>query len=155
MQKIDIENWKAVPGYEGKYQVSDLGNVRSLNYNRTGEVKVLKIRFNRRYLFVSLCINGEEKNFYVHKLVWISFNGEIPKGMQINHINENKFDNRLSNLEVVTPKQNLNHGTRNERAGKSISKALKGKMHSAETKAKMCASQKARRQREHCGNKIS
>ena len=69
---------------------------------------------------------GKIKRYYVHRIVWESVTGEpIPEGMQINHRNEIKTDNRFfENLELVTPKQNLNYGTRNNRAGKTISKAL-------------------------------
>lgn len=116
------ENYKAVPGYEGLYEVSDLGNVRSLKFSK---VKILKpIPSNRGYLFVELCNNGERKRFYVHRLVVTVFIGPIAPGLQINHLNEDKSDNRLENLEVVTPKQNVNYGTRNERIGKANSKQL-------------------------------
>lgn len=124
----EIECWKDIPGYEGKYQVSDLGNVRTLNYNHTGEVKVLKFLITRTgYCRVALYKNGKTRYFLVHRVVWFTFKGPIPKGLQINHLNEIKTDNRLENLEVCTPKHNTNYGTRGERAGKAISKALKGK----------------------------
>lgn len=174
---MNEEIWADIPQYEGKYQASDLGNVRSLNYRHTGEAKVMKPRLTRDgYLRVHLYKNGKGKCVNIHSLVVTAFKGPIPPGMQVNHINEDKCDNRLENLEVVTPKQNMNHGTRIERAVKAISKALKGKSLSAEhrakisaarkgrpsgmkgkklseeTKAKMRASQKARHQREKRGN---
>lgn len=144
MNKINInECWKPVVGFEGIYEVSDLGNVRSLNYNHTGKVKLLSPSINKGYYQVGLYKNGKQKHFSVHTLVITAFRGPIPAGMQVNHLNENKLDNRLSNLEVVTAKQNLNWGTRNERAGKAISKALKGNTNGNKelklTHAKSCA----------------
>jgi len=122
---MKIEYWKPVPGYEGLYWVSDLGNVKSLNYNHTGEEQILRPRKGTGgYLKVLLCKNGKKKNCYVHRLVWEAFNGPIPKGMQINHLNEDKTDNRLENLSLMTPKQNLNYGTRNVRAAKTKSKKV-------------------------------
>lgn len=122
------ENWLKIKGFE-EYEVSDLGRVRSLKF---GKVRVLKPgNRGKGYLAVVLCKNGEVMKFYVHTLVIATFKGPIPAGMQVNHRNEDKTDNRLSNLEVVTAKQNCNHGTRNERAGKAIAKALKGNVNAS------------------------
>lgn len=118
------ETWKAVVGYEGLYEVSDLGNVRSLNYYRSGKVKELKPAICRGYYHVQLCKDRKKKHYYVHKLVATSFIGPIPKGMVVNHLNENKLDNRLENLEICTVTQNNNHGTRNERISKAKSQQL-------------------------------
>lgn len=162
MQKIDNEVWKDIPGYEGLYEASDLGNVRSLNYNHTGKTKVMQPSLTRKgYLTLCLSKNGKQKQRLVHTLVITAFRGPIPPGMQVNHLNEIKTDNRLSNLEVCTPKQNNNWGTRIERAAKAnkgrkhtpatkakISASEKGKKVSAETRAKLSAAQKARYQRE-------
>lgn len=60
---------------------------------------------------------------YLHRLIYETFIGDIPQGMQINHKDENKMNNDIENLEVVTPKQNCVYGTRNER----ISNSCKGK----------------------------
>lgn len=119
------ERWCAIKGYEGKYEVSDLGNVRSLNYGRSGKIKVLSPAIKKGYLNVILYKKGEKrKMFRVHRLVVTAFIGPIPKGMVVNHINENKLDNRLSNLEICTVTQNINHGTRNERLAKAKNKQL-------------------------------
>lgn len=123
-----IERWKAVVGYEGLYEVSDFGNVRSLKY---GKVRVLKPGVMKGYYRVHLCKNGKRKSFLVHRLVVIMFIGDIPKGMVVNHINENKFDNRLENLEIVTVKENNNHGTRNERLAKSNKISMLGNTNGA------------------------
>lgn len=118
------EVWKPVPGYEG-YMVSDLGRVKSLNYKHTGkEVILIPVKARGDYLRVGLYKDGKVKKFSVHRLVWIAFNGPIPEGYEINHINEDKTDNRLENLNLMTRKENINWGTRNRRAGKALSKMV-------------------------------
>ena len=68
------------------------------------------------YTVISLkCIDGKKRTFRLHRVIYTYFYGTIPEGMQINHKNEIKTDNRLCNLELVTPKENCNWGTRNER----------------------------------------
>lgn len=68
---------------------------------------------------------GNAKWHLVHRVVWEAFSGEpIPSGMQINHIDEKKDNNIRSNLELVSPKQNINYGSRNSRAAKAISKQV-------------------------------
>ncbi len=95
----------------GNYEVSDLGNVRNPR-------KVLKksVKQVSGYEFVVIYLDGKWKGKYVHRLVWETFNGKVPTGFEINHRDENKLNNSLSNLELVTHKQNCNYGTRNERA---------------------------------------
>lgn len=111
------EIWKDIPGYEGLYQVSDYGRVRSLWY---GKIKVLKPGNHRGYYVVKLCKNGKKKHHSIHRLVVETFIGPIPKRMVVNHKNENKLDNRLDNLEIVTPKENANWGTGIERRTKKL-----------------------------------
>ena len=119
------EVWKPIPGYEGLFAVSNLGEVKSLNYRRTGKEQILKPGKDRKgYLFVGLFKDRKQKLFKVHRLVWIAFNGPIPEGMQVNHINEDKQDNRLENLNLMTPSENNNWGTRNRRSAKSRSKKV-------------------------------
>ena len=66
--------------------------------------------------------NGKRKWYGTHRLVWIVFNGPIPEGMQVNHINEDKSDNRLENLNLMTPSENINWGTCIERRAKTHSR---------------------------------
>ena len=79
--------------------------------------KFLKGRITKNgYVRVCLkCTDGKKREFLWHRVIWYMFNGEIPDGYQINHINEIKTDNRLCNLELATPKENSNYGTRTER----------------------------------------
>lgn len=122
-----IEIWKDIKGFEGIYQVSNFGRVKSLERFRKGKngclvtvkERILKQGIIRNgYYNVILCKNSIEKNYLVHRLVWIAFNGSIPEGYDINHLNEKKFDNRLENLNLMTHRENLNYGTRNERSAK-------------------------------------
>lgn len=99
------ETFKAVPGYEGLYEVSDLGNVKGM---KTG--KILKPSTNQDgYLHVNLCKDGKRKMFRVHRLVYAAFNEEIPLGLEVNHINKKRYDNRLSNLNLMTHKENVEY----------------------------------------------
>ena len=127
--KSENENeiWKEIPGYEGLYQVSNTDKVKSMNYRHSGAPGIIVPRKNNSgYLHVQLC--NSDKKYYkdrsVHRLVWEAFNGPIPEGLQINHKDENKCNNSLKNLEIVTPKQNANYGTRNIRTGLSIMKPI-------------------------------
>lgn len=114
------ENWNGIAGLDG-YVFSDLGRVKSLNYHRMGFEKIMSLEKTKcGYLRVRIC----NKNILVHRLIWEAFNGPIPDGMQINHINEDKTDNRLENLELVTPKENLNFGNRSRKAVLAKSKPI-------------------------------
>lgn len=158
MKKIDnTECWKDIVGYEGIYQVSDLGNVRSLKF---GKWKVLRPQLTRGYLRIGFRRKGEKQKCYlVHRLVYSSFNGPIAADMTVDHINGIRTDNRLENLQLLTREENTrkaNKGKPPWNKGKKCKPSWnKGKPHSEETKAKMAAAAKARYQREHCGNKIS
>ena len=106
---MSMEIWRNIKNYEGLYQVSNLGRVRSLKYNK---VKLLKTNINSDgYYNVKLYKDGVTKSFRVHRLVWETFNGDIPEGMQVNHINEIKTDNKIENLNLLTPRENHTWGT--------------------------------------------
>ena len=116
-----MEEWRNIPGFNGKYQASNLGNVKSLNYKHTGKERILKPgKTSKGYLFVALSKNGKVKELYVHRLVWIAFKGPIPDGMEINHLDECKTNNNLENLSLATPKENINWGTHNGRVAKTL-----------------------------------
>lgn len=122
--KEAIEIWKDIKGFEGLYQVSNLGRVKSLEridaLGHRLEEKILKPQLDGRYYQVCLCKQSIVKKYRVHRLVWEAFNGQIPEGLQVNHINEVKTDNRLSNLNLMTAKENTNWGSRNERISKPV-----------------------------------
>lgn len=121
------EIWKPIDGFEA-YQVSSLGKVRSKDrYANSGigirlyKGKVLKPGMSRDgYLHVVLSKDNKQTTFNVHRLVYETFNGKIPEGMQVNHIDEDKTNNSIENLNVMTFKENINWGTGNERRAKSM-----------------------------------
>ena len=105
------------------YEIYEDGRIWSYKSN-----KFLKPQKHRRgYQLVRLSDNeGKQKTYKVHRVVYEAVSGsKIPDGLQINHINECKTDNRFCNLNLMTCKENLNFGTRNERASKAISKAMR------------------------------
>lgn len=128
------EIWKNVIGYEELYQVSNYGRIKSLNYNHTGEERILKPgKDNREYIRVILCKNGKIKAFKVHRLECEAFIPN-PQGLpQVNHKDENKQNNFIwvnedgsvdfekSNLEWCDRKYNCNFGTRNKRVAEKHS----------------------------------
>ena len=122
------EEWKDILGYEGLYRASNLGRIKSLErINARGhrlKEKILKPRLVSEYYLIGLRKQSIQKKYLVHRLVWEAFNGSISEGLQVNHINEVKTDNRLSNLNLMTPKENCNFGTRNERSAKKLSKPV-------------------------------
>ena len=119
------EIWKDIIGYEGLYQVSNWGRIKSLNYEHFFGPKVIKPTKRCGYYRIGLYKNGKQLFKSVHRLVWEAFNGPIPKGMQVNHINEDKTDNRLENLNLMSPKENSNWGTRTERQSQRLKKPVK------------------------------
>lgn len=116
-----MEIWKDIEGYEGLYQASTLGKIRSI-YRYKKELKPSTT--HNGYGRVNLAKNKHYKKRFVHNLIWETFKGKIPDGMQVNHINENKLDNRLENLNLMTPKENTNWGTCIERRSNKIAKPV-------------------------------
>ena len=112
----DAETWKPVVGWEGLYEVSNLGNVRSLDRvvassygaTRTVKGKILTQSNDRDgYLWVNLKDGARRTRKSVHSLVMGAFVGERPKGMDIAHKNDDPFDNRLANLRYCTRSENM------------------------------------------------
>ena len=119
------EIWKDIKGYEGQYQVSNLGRVKSLprttpyinkagyesSQFREGQLKK-EIDNGRGYKTVDLYKDNKGKRLYIHRLVVEAFVGDIPPGMAVNHIDFNKANNALDNLEIVTYSENNNHSAK-------------------------------------------
>lgn len=106
------EIWKDIPGYEGKYQISNLGNVLSLHFKRSStNSQLLKPRIDHNgYSRVYLRKPGERKVFFIHRLVAIAFIPNPQNKPFVNHINSNRSDNRAENLEWCTQQENIKHG---------------------------------------------
>ena len=115
--------WRDVIGYEGLYQVSEFGDIMNLNYKNSGKAQIMKQHQNKDgYMQIKLTKNGTRKNYKIHRLVAEVFcNKECEEYNQVNHIDEDKTNNRYSNLEWCDAKYNSNYGTRNERKGKKMS----------------------------------
>lgn len=122
---MKTEIWQPVKGYEGLYEVSNLGRIKSLNYNHTGKEKILKPANNGwGYLQIVLCRDGKVKHFKVHRLVAIAFLPN-PEGLpEVNHKDENKSNNCVENLEWCDVKYNINYGSRNEKSAAAQSKPV-------------------------------
>ena len=121
------EIWKDVPNYEGVYQVSNLGNIKSLNYNHTKKEKLLKqALMPNGYYFVCLFFEVKRKNFFIHQLVAMAFLNHIPCGhrFEVDHINNIKSDNRVVNLQILTHKDNSLKNPNRFMKAKLLSKQL-------------------------------
>ena len=108
------ERWRAVVGYEGIYEVSDFGNVKRVKAGPStfiGKVLV-SVPDTRGYMCVCLYNDGKRHTALVHHLVTKSFLGDRPLGREVNHINGDKKNNRLENLEYVTSSENQRHAYR-------------------------------------------
>ena len=124
------EIWKDVVGYEGLYKVSDKGNIYSVerigaNGQELGGI-ILKPRPTiKGYLQVHLCKNGKIKNNYIHRLVAEAFIPNPNDYPEVNHLDEDKANNYVKNLEWCTRERNMNHGTRGERTSEKLSKKIR------------------------------
>lgn len=119
------EIWKDIKGYEGLYQISNLGRVKSLPraYRCVFSTKEIIMKPSTNiagYLQINLNSEGNLKNYKIHRLVAEAFIPNPENKPQVNHIDEDKTNNLASNLEWVTAKENNNHGTRNCRISKSV-----------------------------------
>lgn len=98
--------WGKIKYMGGCYQVSIDGHIK-----RAGKIHKRSV-CNAGYYIAALSFNGKRKRFMVHRLIYECFVKKIPKGHQINHIDGNKLNNKITNLEAVTPRQNIRHGMR-------------------------------------------
>lgn len=138
-----METWKPVVGYEGLYEVSDLGRVRSLDreivterggtpfrYRMKGQIIV---PHERRHGYLAVCLYGKEskngrfRQASVHRMVAEAFLPNPNGYSEVNHLDENKQNNVLSNLEWCNHKQNCHHGTAIERRAEKFRNGPKSK----------------------------
>lgn len=135
-----MEIWKNIEGYKGLYQISNLGRVRSLDrYIKygfgmrkiKGKIKKNQILKNKGYNIIVLSKDNKKKTFLVHRLVALHFISNPDNKPQVNHIDGDKENNSVENLEFVTNQENRDHAIENglvltEEHRKSISKAHRG-----------------------------
>ena len=112
-----MEKWKPIPGYEGYYEVSSIGRVRSIDrivqngaWAKPVYGRILKLNNNDGYMYCSLCKDGKPKPHKVHRLVALAFVPNPNNLPYINHKNEDKGDNRVENLEWCTKWYNEHYG---------------------------------------------
>ena len=121
------EIWKDIKGYEGLYQISNLGNVRSLDRYVEDNIKTQFIKGKRLkpfgngngYLVISLLKNGKRKNKYIHRLVAEYFIDGYDEDKVINHKDFNRENNDISNLEIVSQKENVMYSLKKGRYEKA------------------------------------
>ena len=168
-----MEQWKDIDGYEGLYQVSSEGRIKSLRrYKKSrgdgiteiGE-KLMKLHLNQRgYCQVPLCKDNMVRMFAVHRLVAQAFIPNPDNLPQVNHKNEDKTLNTVENLEWCTNEYNSRYGTRGQRIGDKLRgvqfsderrEKLKGRVFSQETRKKISDALRGRKIPEHIKKKMS
>lgn len=108
-----MEIWKDIKGYEGLYQISSLGRVKSLKridyIGRARKEKILKYGIRNGYPYVVLCCENRKKKYSIHRLVAEHFIDNPLNKSQIDHINTDKTDNRVENLRWTNQSENINN----------------------------------------------
>lgn len=117
-----MEVWRNIKGYRDKYQISNYGRVRNLN-------KILA-PINRKdgYVGIRLCLNGKHKSFLIHRLVALSFVRNINGEKEVNHIDSNRNNNNVNNLEWCNKSNNMKHAFSNGFASRAGSKNSQSKL---------------------------
>ena len=115
-----MEEWKSIPGYEGLYEVSSYGRVRSLDrYDRRNcfrKGRILKQNNDGRgYMSIELCLNSKIKRYLVHRLVAQAFIPNPDNLPEVNHKDENPENNSVTNIEWCNRSYNINYGTRKDK----------------------------------------
>lgn len=132
-----MEIWKDISNYEGLYQVSNLGRVKSLeriiirknNKQLSIKEKILKPQNMKNYKFVRLSKNNETKQHFIHRLVAQAFLDNQHNYNEVNHKDENPSNNIVSNLEWCSHKYNMNYGTINIRRAITEKNTKKGRVY--------------------------
>lgn len=107
------EVWKDITDYEGLYQISNYGRVKSLGNNKERKEKILKGGISNGYCIVLLAINNIRKIYRVHRLVAIAFIENKENKLEVNHKDTNKLNNKIDNLEWKTSSENKRHAFEN------------------------------------------
>ena len=111
------EIWKDIEDYEGKYEVSNLGRIKSLkrldSIGKPIKERILKSSSWHGYLKIRLCKNGKTHSFRINRLVAIHFVANPDSKPQVNHIDGNKTNNSVTNLEWNNSSENLTHASKN------------------------------------------
>ena len=144
-----MEEWRDIKGYEGYYQISNWGRVKSLKrtvwdsrgcYRKVAE-RILKAGDNGHgYLFVELCKDGKDKAYRINRLVAQAFLPNPDNLPEVNHKDEDKTNNKVENLEWCSKLYNINYGTgrkrsaekRAKKAGKKTAEKLRGRKQTEE-----------------------
>lgn len=117
-----MEIWKTIEGYEGKYLISNYGNVKSLiDNNKKAREKILKPRIgNTGYLYINLWKKSKSKSKKIHRLVAEAFISNPNNLPQVNHIDGNKINNNVKNLEWCDASYNIKHAIDNNLTNKNL-----------------------------------
>lgn len=104
-----IEEWRAVVGYEGLYQVSSLGGILSIKRNGTRGGAIAGVKAKDGYVYFKACRGNKYKRIAIHRIVAMAFHGECPPGFECAHLNGERGDNRAENLKWASKKENQSH----------------------------------------------
>lgn len=126
---MDREIWKDVQGYESLYKVSNFGRIKRIYKNRKPKILSLNAKDNCGYLQVSLCKNGKITSKRVHNIVANTFLQKQKKDLDVNHIDGNKENNNVCNLEFISHRENIIHSYKNGLRSKEKIKYTCSQMH--------------------------
>lgn len=114
------EIWKNIPEYNGDYQVSNLGRIKSMKYRSSNRTAILRQKQkDNGYIQIILCSNGKPKHLHTHRVVAQVFTPTDDVKLQIDHIDTNRTNNNINNLQWCTHKENMNNPISREKNSKS------------------------------------